>query len=56
MGKQMEKERVPKIEAALRSGKLVVVVHGPPRELETVRRVMGEYGGYDMATYSANAA
>ena len=56
MGKQMEKEHVPKIQAALQGGRFVVVVHGSSQELETVRRVMGENGGQDVATYPAGAA
>jgi uncharacterized membrane protein len=55
-GKRMEKDRVPKIQAALQAGKFVVVVHGPPQELETALRVMGENGGQDVATYPAGAA
>lgn len=56
LGKQMEKDRVAKIQTALEGGKFVVVVHGPPQELELVRRVMGENGGQDVATYPAKAA
>ena len=56
LGKQMEKDRVPKIQAALQGGKFVVVVHGPAQELEMVRRIMGENGGKDVATYPAGAA
>lgn len=56
LGKQMEKDRVAKIQTALEGGKFVVVVHGPPQELELVRRVMGEHGGQDVATFKANAA
>ena len=56
LGKQMEKDRVPKIQAALQGGKFVVVVHGSAQELEMVRRIMGENGGRDVATYPAGAA
>jgi len=56
LGKQMEKDRVPKIQAALQGGKFVVVVHDSAQELEMVRRIMGENGGRDVATYPAGAA
>jgi uncharacterized membrane protein len=56
LGRQMEKERVPKIQAALQGGKFVVVVHGSAQELETVRQIMNENGGQDVATYTSGAA
>lgn len=52
----MGKDHVSKIQAALQAGKLVVVVHGSPQELELVRRVMGENGGQEIADYKAKAA
>src|SRR5579872_881933 len=48
MGKKMETDHIPKIQAALQGGKFVVVVHGSAQELETARRVMGENGGHDL--------
>jgi len=53
MGKQVEKDRIPKIEGALKAGKFVVVVHGSDQELETARRVMNENNGQDVNTYPA---
>jgi uncharacterized membrane protein len=53
LGSQVEKKRVPKIQAAIQGGKFVVVVQGPPQELETVRRVMEENQGQDVTTYPA---
>ena len=56
LGKGMEDERVLKYQTDLQAGKLLVVVHGTPQELETVRRVMGENAGRDVATFQAQAA
>jgi hypothetical protein len=39
---------VPRVQADLQAGKFVVVVHGMPQELETVRRIMSENGGQDV--------
>ena len=51
LGKGLENERVLKYERDLKAGKLLVVVHGGPEELETVRRVMGENQGQDVDTF-----
>jgi hypothetical protein len=56
MGKQVEKDHVAKIQAALEGGKFVVVVQGTAEEMEIVRRVMGEVGGHDVTTFPAKAA
>jgi uncharacterized membrane protein len=56
MGRNMEKQHIPKIQAALQGGKYVVVVHGTAQELETAHRIMGENGSKDVTTYSSGAA
>ncbi len=57
LGKQVEKDHVTKIQAALQGGKYVVVVHNTsPQELDLARRVMGEQGGQDVSTFPARAA
>ncbi len=57
LGKQVEKDHVTKIQAALQGGKYVVVVHSTsPQELDLERRVMGEQGGQDISTFPARAA
>ena len=55
-GQKMEKDRIPKIQAALQGGKFIVTVHGTAQELETARRVMGENGGQDVAASTQSAA
>lgn len=56
LGEQVEKEHIPKYQAALQAGKYLLVVHGAPQEVETARRVLGESKSEDVTTYSANAA
>ncbi|HWE63484.1 MAG TPA: general stress protein [Chloroflexota bacterium] len=56
LGRNMEKQHIPKIQTALEGGKYVVVVHGSGQELELARRIMDENGGQDVTTYPARAA
>ena len=56
LGRQMAKDRVPEIPAALEGGTFGVLVHGLAPELETVRRFKGETGGQDVETSPAGTA
>lgn len=53
IGKQVENDRIPKIESALKAGKFLVVVHGSNQELETARRVLSENNGQDVEAFPA---
>ena len=52
LGRGVENERILEYETDLQAGKLLVVVHGDPQQLETARRVMGENSGRDIETHS----
>lgn len=56
LGHQIEKQHIPKYQSAIQAGKILVVVHGTPEELENVRRIMNENNGQDVNTYAASAA
>jgi len=51
-GRHMEQDHVLKYQEALQGGKLVVTIHGTPRELELAQRVLGETDGRDVRTYT----
>jgi uncharacterized membrane protein len=56
LGKGLEKERILKYERDVQAGKLLVVVHGTPEELEKVRTIMNASDGEDVAIYQEQAA
>lgn len=51
VGKGLEKERILKYERDVRAGKLLVIVHGTPEELEKVRSIMNASEGEVVSNY-----
>lgn len=56
LGRQVEREHIPKYQTALQAGKVLVVIHGASEEVAAARRVTGENNSENIATYGAKAA
>ncbi|MBN9389829.1 MAG: DUF1269 domain-containing protein [Chloroflexi bacterium] len=53
MGASVEKERIPKYVEELKKGKLLVVAHASPEEVEKIGKIMTENQGNEVATFVA---
>lgn len=56
LGKGLEKERILNYERDVQAGKLLVIVHGTPKELGKVRSIMMTSDGEDVAICQKRAA
>lgn len=56
LGKGLEKERILNYERDVQAGKLLVIVHGTPKELGKVRSIMMTSDGEDVAICQKQAA
>jgi hypothetical protein len=56
LGKGLEKERILNYERDVQTGKLLVIVHGTPKELGKVRSIMMTSDGEDVAICQKRAA
>lgn len=56
LGKGLEKERILNYERDVQAGKLLVIVHGTPKELGKVSSIMKASDGEDVAICQKRAA